>query len=88
MKKMKKKWKSAAIIGGSLPSIYDLTNKPLEAGLWCLCVAKEVYKYKHDYFSCEDIGTILQEYLAVQEIKLLRVGAMMVTKLANRVKNI
>src|SRR3989344_3886936 len=65
MKKMKKKWKSAAIIGGSLPSIYDLTNKSLEAGLWCLCVAKEVYKYKHDYFSCEDIGTILQEYLDV-----------------------
>ena len=61
MEKIKKKWKSLAVNSKNLPIIYDFINKPLEVGLWCLCAGKEIYN--HEYFSCEDIGTILREYL-------------------------
>ena len=59
----KKKWKSFAVSLTDLPNIYDLVNKPLEAGLWCLYVARKVYD--HEYFIYEDIGMILQEYLDI-----------------------
>lgn len=59
----KKKWKSFAVSLADLPKIYDLVNKPLEAGLWCLYVARKVYGY--EYFIYEDIGMILQEYLDI-----------------------
>lgn len=60
---IKKKWKLFAINPTDLPSIYDFIKKPLEAGLWCLYVSKKAYH--HEYFSYEDIGIILQEYLDV-----------------------
>ncbi len=59
----KKKWKSFTLNLTELPNIYDLVNKPLEAGLWCLCVAKKIYNY--EYLIYEDIGMILQDYLDI-----------------------
>lgn len=63
MEKIKKKWKSFAISLTDLPNIYDLVNKPLEAGLWCLYVARKVYSY--EYFIYGDIEMILQDYLDI-----------------------
>lgn len=59
----KKKWKSFAVSLTDLPNIYDLVNKPLEAGLWCFYVGKKVYSY--EYFIYEDIEMILQDYLDI-----------------------
>lgn len=64
MDKWKKKWKSYALSVSDLPNVYDFTNKPLEAGLWCLSAGKKVYN-QDVYFSYEDLGMILEEYLDI-----------------------
>lgn len=59
----KRRWKSLAISLTDLPNIYDLVDKPLEAGLWCLYGARKIYKY--EYLIYEDIEIILQDYLDI-----------------------
>ena len=59
----KRKWKSFAVTLTDLPKIYDLVDRPLEAGLWCLYVARKIYKY--EYLIYEDIEMILQDYLDI-----------------------
>ena len=61
---IKKKWKSYALSVSDLPNIYDFTNKPLEAGLWCLSAGKKVYN-QDVHFSYEDLGIILEGYLDI-----------------------
>ncbi len=46
-----------------LPSVYGFTNKPLEAGLWCLYVSKD--EFGVDYLTYEEIQNILQEFLDI-----------------------
>ena len=61
---IKKRWKSSALSVSDLPNVYDFTNKPLEAGLWCLIAGKKVYN-QDIHFSYEDLGIILEEYLDI-----------------------
>lgn len=62
-KNEKKKWKSSAVNQANIPSVHKFTDKPLEAGLWCLYVSK--YDFSTDYLTYEDIENILREFLDI-----------------------
>lgn len=55
------KWKAVAVAEPNLPSIYELSERPLEAGLWCLCVSKG--KFRTEYLSFAGLEKILKEFL-------------------------
>lgn len=59
----KKKWKSSAVTQTDIPSVHEFTDKPLEAGLWCLYVSK--HDFGTDYLAYEDIEDILREFLDI-----------------------
>lgn len=59
--KEKTKWKRAAVTQANLPSIYELSDRPLEADLWCLCVSKETFRT--EYLSFTGLEEILKEFL-------------------------
>lgn len=59
--KKKAKWKRVAVTQANLPSIYELSDRPLEAGLWCLCVSKETFRT--EYLSFAGVEEILKEFL-------------------------
>jgi len=63
MKSEAQKWKTAAVSTTNLPSIYELVEKPLEAGLWCLYVTK--HKCGGDYVTFDKMETILRGFLDV-----------------------
>ena len=59
--KKKAKWKRVAVTQANLPLIYELSDRPLEAGLWCLCVSKETFGT--EYLSFAGLEEILKEFL-------------------------
>ncbi len=59
--KEKVKWKAVAVTQTNLPSIYELSDRPLEAGLWCLYVSKE--RFRTEYLSFAELEEILKEFL-------------------------
>jgi len=61
MNNEKKKWKLLSVSKIELPSIREFTERPLEAGLWCLYVSK--YDFGVDYLTCENLEDILSEFL-------------------------
>jgi hypothetical protein len=63
MEKEKNKWKSISVSKTELPSIHKFTEKPLEAGLWCLYVSKQDFGI--DYLSFESLENILREFLDI-----------------------
>jgi len=59
----KKKWKSRAVSQTDIPSVHEFTDKPLEAGLWCLYVSK--HDFHTDYLTYDGIEDILREFLDI-----------------------
>lgn len=61
VKDEKKKWKSCAVSQTDIPSVHEFTDKPLEAGLWCLYVSKK--DFGTDYLTYDALENILREFL-------------------------
>jgi hypothetical protein len=59
----KNKWRKIAQKKEEIPSVFDFIEKPLEAGLWCLYISKNIFG--KDYLKAEEIGNILQDFLGI-----------------------
>src|SRR5260221_436265 len=59
----KTKWRSLSVSKTELPLVHELTESPMEAGLWCLYVSK--HDVGEEYLTYEGMENILREFLDI-----------------------